>query len=575
MVFIFFSTVFWYLFFQSMGNTLLRFLRVEEENPFLTVWLGFFFSAFLALFLSLWMPLDDPLARLTIGAAACPGVLPTIRAWRAIFAGRERRIFFICSGCIFFLLLLQAFTSCFEKIPYDTDLYHQQTVLWLKEYGIVPGLGNLHCRLAQVSGWLALAAIVDWGPFQARAAFIMPPLCLLSALMYFSFGACHSRTLAQRLYLLILLVIGCLYVSDFISPHLIMIGSPSIYYDRPALIIYSIFVSELLPVFFEKGCNASLMRRLKIVSVLICASILMKPISIPAVIFYIIFLGINFYHKKLNFYELFCVLWIPAVVSVLWLTLNIFLSGYPLFPFTFLSMPFDWTMRLQDVDYMRRGVQGFARWPGAELNKALDAGVAYWFFPWLKRNLKYYTFVWGLCTPLVLGTFLWGVAFWKKGQRNGKIFFGSLAFSHLVYWFFQHPSLRFGLEFFWSWLALGAVFSIPKERMIRIQWFRDTFFLLLLMLCIAGVQSVRRLVPLMRDSHVLQGLVLPQRHTAYLHVRPHTLHQGSPEEFIIYTSSPKHELCGNSPLPCTTRLDDGLYMRKSGDLGAGFTFRKD
>ncbi len=36
---------------------------------------------------------------------------------------------------------------------YDTDLYHAQSIRWIEEYGIAPGLGNLHHRLAYNSAF--------------------------------------------------------------------------------------------------------------------------------------------------------------------------------------------------------------------------------------------------------------------------------------------------------------------------------------------------------------------------------------------------------------------------------------
>lgn len=44
-------------------------------------------------------------------------------------------------------------------IHYDTDLYHAQSIRWIEEYGVVPGLGNLHVRFAYNSSVFALSAL--------------------------------------------------------------------------------------------------------------------------------------------------------------------------------------------------------------------------------------------------------------------------------------------------------------------------------------------------------------------------------------------------------------------------------
>ena len=47
-----------------------------------------------------------------------------------------------------FLFLLFAYGTSRGIIHYDTGLYHAQSIRWIEEYGVVKGLGNLHCRLA-------------------------------------------------------------------------------------------------------------------------------------------------------------------------------------------------------------------------------------------------------------------------------------------------------------------------------------------------------------------------------------------------------------------------------------------
>ncbi len=47
---------------------------------------------------------------------------------------------------------------------YDTGLYHAQAIRWIEEYGVVPGLGNLHMRFAYNSAFMSLQALfsLEW-----------------------------------------------------------------------------------------------------------------------------------------------------------------------------------------------------------------------------------------------------------------------------------------------------------------------------------------------------------------------------------------------------------------------------
>lgn len=60
---------------------------------------------------------------------------------------------------ILLLFLLYAYGTSRGIIHYDTGLYHAQSIRWIEEYGVVKGLGNLHCRLAYNSASFALSAL--------------------------------------------------------------------------------------------------------------------------------------------------------------------------------------------------------------------------------------------------------------------------------------------------------------------------------------------------------------------------------------------------------------------------------
>ena len=69
-------------------------------------------------------------------------------------SGKRGRMFIIL-----FLFLLFAYGASRGIIHYDTSLYHAQSIRWLEEYGLVKGLGNLHCRLAYNSSSFALSSL--------------------------------------------------------------------------------------------------------------------------------------------------------------------------------------------------------------------------------------------------------------------------------------------------------------------------------------------------------------------------------------------------------------------------------
>lgn len=101
---------------------------------------------------------------------------------------RERggRSCFLRFGIVMALFLLFAYGTSRGQIHYDTGLYHAQSIRWMEEYGVVKGLGNLHCRLAYNSSSFALSALYSMAFLGGQSyhcaagwlAFVLAAVCL-------------------------------------------------------------------------------------------------------------------------------------------------------------------------------------------------------------------------------------------------------------------------------------------------------------------------------------------------------------------------------------------------------------
>lgn len=60
---------------------------------------------------------------------------------------------------VFVLAMIWAYCTSRGYMHYDSDLYHAQSIRWIEEYGVVPGLGNIHVRFAYNSSFFALSAL--------------------------------------------------------------------------------------------------------------------------------------------------------------------------------------------------------------------------------------------------------------------------------------------------------------------------------------------------------------------------------------------------------------------------------
>lgn len=114
----------------------------------------------------------------------------TVLVDRKAFAAAVRRFFFggkrAENGGAAVLFLLFAYGASRGMIHYDTGLYHAQSIRWIEEYGVVKGLGNLHCRLAYNSSSFALSALYSMAFLGGQSyhcaagwlAFLLAAVCL-------------------------------------------------------------------------------------------------------------------------------------------------------------------------------------------------------------------------------------------------------------------------------------------------------------------------------------------------------------------------------------------------------------
>lgn len=70
---------------------------------------------------------------------------------------------------------------------YDTGLYHAQAIRWIEEYGVVPGLGNLHMRFAYNSAFMSLQALFSLEWLAGQSLHTLNGFFCLCALFY-AFG---------------------------------------------------------------------------------------------------------------------------------------------------------------------------------------------------------------------------------------------------------------------------------------------------------------------------------------------------------------------------------------------------
>ncbi len=486
------------------------------------------------------------------------------------------------------LLLLFAYLGASGVIhkkwssEYDTNLYHLNVIRWLNEYPIVPGLGNLHSRLAHTSGFLTYSSLVDNLLWDGRTAWI-------------TYGLFVTTVCAQWLWIILVesakkshrVVIFCMATFAYILKLQTTIH-PTLYYDNIALLLQMMLMMELLVGFCghatgEPYDTKYTWTRITFLSMVAALGFSIKPIGAVSLLFTFLLVcyvvGITLFKERAKlrtrFSAIFAVGSIPGLLITSHFLRNVIMTGWLLFPAPVGHFDVDWAMPLDPIGETHAHemqslagqygvIKGWARLPGPNYHNAMTEGFSYWFPQWKDR-------VWKGLEPqwLYLGSLLFLLHLVRRvlsQQERSKIIYDIylilLSATNILYWFSVAPDLRFGSAFFWIWMGLGT--SLLLEGTFK----RYSVALVLVMLLSAY------------SMHNLSICVIPHRNPLLGQIGKATSkrmkqvvidnEQNPPLQVHVPISG---DQSGDSPLPSTPYPLNTLQLRDPSSLRSGFKTR--
>jgi hypothetical protein len=571
MLFLLLSSVIIVLIFNGTGCLFSRILKLGPvRNPWLFLFLGIFFAGTLVLLGSLFFPvnLTSLIVFVILGGIGLP---LWFREYTQSIRNNTTAIkLFGLIGFAFFFCLISLFSYfTYPAAAYDTDLYHAQTVLWYNTYGTAPGVGNLHARLAFNSLWLALAALIDNGIWDNRSEWIMPCLMLVGGVFYFLHELCFTKKRETRIYALCILAwLGRTAIKTVFA------AKPNLYYDDSSQLINAVVVLEayFLVILLRESCQqAGIKDKLSILLMLAAAAFTIKPIGAITVVFSGIFILLLFVrYKQPGSVAAWIKIFTPALLAFgIWVTKNIFLSGYLLFPLPMLALPFDWTMPFELVKDNYDAIVGSARMPGPNYQRSLDNGFLFWFRPWIIRQFRSKEFLLIIAIPFLLSCIFWILALCRKYSKIAFYFFLWSMLS-IVYWFITAPDWRFGSVFFWVSLATALLFLAPEipSFNLLIIWENKILKKVFLLFWIVGIIGGLGANIILPHYNLWSIGRMPSKQ-----VKEYTVKALYPFTVWIPVDDEKDALTGNSPLPSAPHPPANLEMRNPNNLGSGFRYQ--
>lgn len=344
------------------------------------------------------------------------------------------------------LVLLFAYGTSRGMIHYDTGLYHAQSIRWIEEYGVVKGLGNLHCRLAYNSSSFALSALYSMAFLGGR-----------------SFHCCAG-------FLALILAAVCLEIVDHMRAWELRVSD----FDRAMGIYYlvNIFDEMISPAsdyFMVLIAFYIIIRWLDLLEhgektvlpyALLCVlGVFLMTVKLSAALILLLTLW-PAYHliRDRKWREILTYAGFGFVTALPYFIRNVVISGWLVYPFTqFDFFPVVWKIPKGIADYDAREIQVWGR--GYTDVSRYDISVKEWLPGWftsLAGSDKAFVLLAGVsvCVLLVYGA---GMVFkWWRRQWDILLVQITVAASFL-FWLCTSPLIRYGCVY--VYLVPAVVFG--------------------------------------------------------------------------------------------------------------------
>jgi hypothetical protein len=327
---------------------------------------------------------------------------------------------------------------------YDFGLYHAAAVDYASRYAAIPGLGNLHDRLASGDAHFLVTALLGHLPgsgFQLVNGLLVAMLFADVAVRF------AGRTRATFAFRMSLLAVPAAIVTAALDPS--RLSEPNLDLSAFVLVVVgALYLAESVEGEFDATAATTCIATLALAAV-------HRPLFwLTAVVA----LGLLVVRAPPRRRTLLGLLIAPAALALGWTARQAVLSGYPLFPLTFVRLPVDWRMPAANVDELARWIRSWAR-SGENPDFARDA----WLGQWLREELTSYDV---LVPLLLLGAALVALLVRGRVTRRAQAPLLAIVLScavTLVAWFLIAPAPRFALAPIWLIPLALAAWALPES----------------------------------------------------------------------------------------------------------------
>lgn len=317
---------------------------------------------------------------------------------------------------------------------YDTSLYHAQAIRWIEEYGVVPGLGNLHNRFAYNSAFMVLQALFSMKWLAGQSLHTLNGFLCCMALIYslLSNKLLIGKKPATSDFFKIVTIIYIILSREDIS-------SPAS--DTLAMLLV-LYVFTKWSEFVEQKENDN--RFFIFLGVVSLYAITVK-LSTAGCVFALLYAAILLLMKR-NIKGLLQTAIISLIIVIPWLTRNVIISGYIVYPYPQLDFfNVDWKMPKPMLTYDSREIMVWGR--GYKDVIQFEVPFSEWFIHWFNNAyFKEIIFLGLFSTVLLIIYLIWRWALKRKIKWETDIML-LCSIINLAVWLFSAPLMRYGMVY--------------------------------------------------------------------------------------------------------------------------------
>lgn len=408
----------------------------------------------------------------------CIGIFVFYRQqMKADFRIYSKQLFSIKGVGIIGLVLLWAYFTSRGIVHYDTDLYHAQSIRWIEEYGVVPGLGNLHVRFAYNSSIFALSALYSMKFLLGQSLHTMSgffalllSICALDIRKSWKDKSFRLSDFAR---------IGAIYYLTIICDEVV---SPASDYVIMCTIFY--LVIEWLAVL-----EAPKQERERVIpyALLCVGGVFAVSLKLTAgLILILVVKPAYMLIRDKRWKEIAYYIGMGSIVIVPWLVRTVIISGYLLYPFPALNLfDVDWKLSATEaaLDAAEIKTWGRAIYDASKVEMSIQDWLPNWFTTTLSGTEKLLILAdVGAILALVV-VVVYQLLRKKREELDFLLVMAAVAASYL-FWQISAPLMRYGYSHVLLLIVLMVGYLFNRITIKR-KGLRQAFYILLIFVGIA------------------------------------------------------------------------------------------